>query len=109
MYEIQYQWLGFGNVFCAIECPVTGRLEPVHTYIYGNVITTPSVANPTLPCYAAAINTTNTTNVTLHVGSMMLGIEGVIEPIGELHGEANTVTNAGTGEVPIMTVRNKTV
>lgn len=109
VYQIQYQWLGFGDILFSIEHPETGRFVDVHRIEYANANTRPSIDNPTLPLYAASINTTNATNVTLKIGSMMVGTEGKIEPHGYTHGVAVQAAPGTASEVPVLSVRNKLI
>lgn len=109
VYQIQYQWLGFGSIEYSIEHPVTGEFIDVHRIQYPNNNTRPSINNPSIPLYAASINLTNTTNVTTLIGSMMVGTEGVIEPHGYTHGVAVQDSPGTASEVPIMSVRNTLV
>ena len=110
VYDINYQWLGFGNITFSIENPDTGRFVTVHETHYANEFTIPSVNNPTLPCYAGSINTSNTSNITLNVGSMMAANEGSVHPVGLFAGATNTATLTGIStETPVLTIRNNEV
>lgn len=110
VYQIQYQWLGFGTIVYSIEDPTTGHFNEVHRIEYPNANTSPSINNPTLPLYGASINTTNATNVILFVGSMMCGNEGPVRPTGYNHGISGSLTlGATSAETPIMSIRNKLV
>ena len=107
VYEIQYQWLGFGDITFSVEHSATGRFVIVHRIQFANANTTPSINNPTLPCYAGTINTTNSSNITLNIGSMMMGTEGIIIPSGFTHGAAATGTLTGIStETPILSLCN---
>jgi hypothetical protein len=111
VYQIQYQWLGFGASEYAIENPTTGRVIIVHRVAYANTNTRPSVDNPTLPLYAGALNKTagNTTNLTLNIGSMMGAIEGKEELLGPRRGTSGDRSDISTTELPVLTIRNKLV
>ncbi len=109
VYQIKYQD-GFGDIEFFVEHDTDGRLELVHRIQYANANTTLSIDNPTLPLYAGALNGSNTTNLTLNVGSLMGGILGREVELGPRHG--TTVTSAtftsGT-ERPVLTIRNREV
>jgi ankyrin repeat protein len=109
VYQIQYQWLGFGMIKFFIENGTTGRFVNVHNIQYANQNTTLSVLNPALPCYVGAINTTNTSNITVKTGSMMAGVEGRKEQTGLNFGVDNRKTNTGATEIPILAIRNHIV
>lgn len=76
VFQIQYQWLGFGTIRFSIENPITGSITPVHLIQYANQYTTPSLLNPTLPITALVENTGNTSNLSLYSPSSMAFTEG---------------------------------
>lgn len=76
VYQIEYQWLGFGQITFSVENPVDGKYIPVHAIQYANQNLTPSIFNPTLPLKASVTNTGNNTNLTLSSASAMAFIEG---------------------------------
>ena len=47
VYQIQYQWLGFGQIVFSLEDQATGDIVVVHRITYTNQNTIPSIANPT--------------------------------------------------------------
>jgi hypothetical protein len=108
VFQISFQWLGFGNSSFYIEDDTTGRFIEVHRIHYTNSASVPVILNPTLPLYVSSINTSNTTNVVLKTSSMMAGIQGTILPGGHAHGATNIKT-ATTTEVPILRLRNKII
>ncbi len=110
VYQIKYQD-GFGDVGFYIEHPEDGNFHLVHKIQYSNANTVLSIDNPTLPLYAGALNGSNTSNLTLNVGSLMGGIEGREKELGPRHGTTVTVaTGYGAGaESPVITIRNKEV
>ncbi len=109
VFQIRYQWLGFGMISFWIENPSTGLMIRVHQIEYANANTSPSINNPTLPLCAFVGNTTNISDLTIDIGSMAGFHEGKDELLGPRHGAKNNKTNAGATEVPILTIRNKTV
>lgn len=109
VYQIQYQWLGFGAINFSIENPSNGEFVLVHRIEYANANTIPSVNNPTLPMCIAVKNVGNTSNVTISTSSMAGFVEGKQEDLGELNGTENNITNLGVTELPILTIRNKSV
>ncbi len=109
VFQIRYQWLGFGLISFWVENPSTGIMVNVHNIEYANAYTSPSVNNPTLPLCALVGNTSNITDITIDIGSMAGFIEGKHELLGARRGVKNNKTNAGATEIPILTIRNKTV
>ncbi len=109
VYQIRYQWLGFGMISFWIENPANGRMVLVHRIEYANAETATSVNNPTLPLYAASHNTSNTSDVVMKVGSMSAFVEGKTNGGLIRHGTAVTYTGIGTTETPLFTLRTNEV
>ena len=109
VFQIRYQWLGFGLISFWVESPATGAMIKVHQIEYANANTSPSINNPTLPMCAFAGNTFNTSDITIDIGSMAGFVEGMDELLGTRRGVKNNKTNAGATEIPILTIRNKTI
>lgn len=105
VYQISYQWLGFGGIVFSIEDPITTRFEPVHVVHYANTELVPSILNPSLPLCMLAENITNDTNLTVRAGSLSAFIDGRLGQTGIINasGIAKTV---GTIEVPVIAFRN---
>ena len=109
VFQIRYQWLGFGLISFWVENPSTGIMVKVHQEEYANANTVPSVNNPTLPLCAFVGNTTNNSDITIDIGSMAGFVEGKDELLGSRRAVKNNKTNAGATEIPILTIRNKTI
>ncbi len=110
VFQIKYQWLGFGDIEFFIEHPADGGFHLVHRIQFANANTSPSVNNPTLPLYAGALNVSNTSNLTMNIGSMCGGTEGEIVVPDVHHGARATAASFAVGvEKPILTIRNKLV
>ena len=78
VYQIGYQYLGYGNVFFAVEDPETGKPAPVHMIKNANARTTPVLKDPNLAVLATSANIGGTTNKTLKTVSMAAFTEGAI-------------------------------
>lgn len=110
VYQIRYQWLGFGRILFGIEDSEDGGFHLVHSINYANQHTIPSVFNPVLPLHAEVKNTSNTSDVTLYSSSMGAFTEGVIDvPSHVHHGISVEYLGIGTTETPILTIHNKSV
>jgi len=109
VFEIRYQWLGFGAIEFYIEKPSTGRFILVHRVEYANANTNPSLDNPTLPMCMAVSNTGNTTNMVLQSASMMGAIEGKDLEEGIVNNLTAEDTGTGTSETPIFSIHNHTI
>lgn len=109
VFQVRYQWLGFGAIRFYIENQYTGVLVLVHTIDYTNQNTFTSTDNPTFPFCAMSENTTNNTSVQMKIPSIGLFIEG--NP-GTTSHTRNAIDNEKTiaisTETNIITIRNKT-
>lgn len=109
VYQIRWQWLGFGAIVYSIENPSTGILETVHRERYANTHTLPSVSNPTLPLYYGVHNTNNNSNITIYSGSIGGFVDGKETRFGIRKGVSALKTNINGTERPIITLRNKII
>lgn len=104
IFEIQFQWL---DAEFLIEDSSTGKVIVVHRINFANNNTTVSLNNPTLPVYLDSINTTNTSNITLKSASLNGSIMGRNVKFGPKFSTANLITQSGTAELPLLTLRSK--
>ncbi len=107
VYQISYQWLGFGQISFFVENPSTGDFILVHRIEYANANILPSVNNPTLPLSAAVVNTGNTTNRTTKIGSMSGFIEGKDGDLGLIKATSVAQVAVAASIVPLISIRNK--
>ena len=105
VFQIQYQWLGAGEIIFSVEDPADGRYNPVHRIQYANTNTTPSVYNPNLPMSAKITNAGNTSNLTLKSASLAGFVEGKSEPKGVVNSYSATSTHST--ETAFYHLRNK--
>ena len=88
VYQINFRWLGAGEMRFAVENPTTGDMMPIHHIHYTNRNNTVHLDNPSLKLGYVAANLDGNTGagVTVSGASMMGAIEGVINtttlPIG---------------------------
>jgi len=78
VYEIGFQYLGFGNAFFSIEEPDSGRMTPVHVIKNANARITPVLKNPNVSGLLASSNIPGLPgiNVPARSASLSLFIEG---------------------------------
>lgn len=109
VYQIQYQWLGFGDVAFSVVNKETGRFVDVHRIKYANANTSVSLTNPVLPILAEATNTSNASNIVVKSAS---AIGGADADDGEaplrVHHTFDGSKLSVTSEQPIFTIRNST-
>ena len=105
VYEIKFQYLGFGNVTYSVERSESGEFAPVHLDKYANKNIVPNVYRPTLPIKLIAENTTNNSNIILKSASIAGFVEGKRELIGPVRSYVNP-KNPSTSE-HTFSIRNK--
>lgn len=104
VYQIRYQWLGYGAIRYYIENPYTGVLQLVHTIYYPNQAVIPSIFNPSLPDHTRVVNSGNATNLTVLVGSGGIYSEGPYNSLGARFSVGNRKT-AITAETSVFALR----
>ena len=109
VYEIKFQWLGFGLLTFSIEDPDDGDYHVVHRIAYANANTGPSLQNPTLPLHIMSKNNGNATNLTIKTSSMAGFVGGKNAALSVLNSRSNNITGLATTELPILSVKNKIV
>jgi len=81
VFQIEVQYLGYGNAHFSIEEPESGRFRLFHTIRNANSRTTPVLKNPNLSILATSANIGGTTSTTLKSASMAGFTEGKIEKL----------------------------
>ena len=107
VFQIRYQWLGYGTIAYYIENPATGILEVVHREAYANLNTVPSTDNPTFPMCVMSENTTNDTDIIIKTASMGVYTEGDPEVVGHPRAAVENSKAGITTETNILTIKNK--
>ena len=106
VYQITYQYLGYGAIKFYVEDPETGFMVLMHTIQWANANTTTSVGNPSMKLGWAAASLGSTTDLTTAGGSLGLFVEGEISPAFGARSVNNT-KNIGTTLTNIVTLRNR--
>ena len=76
IFQLKYQFLGFGGLTFYVENPGTSEYIKVHIITYSNSQITPNFNVPSFPLRIESENTTNNSNIIIKSSSMMGGIEG---------------------------------
>jgi len=105
VFQIQYQYLGFGNIYFSVEDPETGRFKLVHTLRYANENTSPSLANPSLHLGLYAVSIGSTDNLVVKSASMAGFVQGLESRTRNPRAEKNTQT-ISTTFTNVLTIRN---
>ena len=81
IFQIEFQYLGFGNSVFSVEDPESGKLVPFHIIKNANARTTPVLKNPNLTVLATSANIGGTTTKTLKTVSMASFTEGMVQKL----------------------------
>lgn len=111
VWQIQFQYLGFGAIILSVEDDTTGAFVEVHRILYANLNTTPSVYNPNFHHTIWVNNKATTSDIVLKSASYAYFIEGKTK-YQELHQPQQATgelqKTSVTTETAIFTIRNKT-
>lgn len=108
VYQIQFQWLGYGAIDFAIENASTGSFVPVHQIKYANANTLPSILNPSLPLTARVYNSGTPSNIILQTPSAMgfhQGTAGIALNLTNTFANSKTTLVSGL-DTAIFSIRN---
>ena len=103
--EVQYQWLGSGQIIFKVENPDTGMFVDVHKIKYANSNTVPSVYNPSFPMHLSVVNSGNLTNLTLKTASLAGFVEGKDISNGSINSFAADSTHSAEAE--LFSIKNR--
>lgn len=106
VYQIGFQYLGFGNAFFGIENPETGRIIPVHTIKNANSRTTSVLKNPQMSTRLDSINFGSTTSVQPKSLSMAAFTEGLVRKLDPRFARSHTFVNYNsTTDAPLLALK----
>lgn len=81
VFEIDLQYLGYGDVDFKVENPATGQFFSFYLFNFANSLTVPTLTNPTLKVGWVAASLGSSTNITVKGASAMGGIDGILHPM----------------------------
>lgn len=114
IYQIRYQWLGFGRTTFSMSDPLTGVFKDFHYETLVNTTATPVqpiVINPSMQLELFAANRGNTSSHVVYGSSMMGASQGEVLNNGvkfSVVGSGGS-QNAVDGDVPILAILIKRV
>ena len=106
VFEVQFQFLGFGTLRFFVEDSASGDFVLVHTIPYANENVLPSLGDPVLPVSIFVDNGLNNTELKIMSGSMSVFVEGAVH-INGLNNSVDHLKNIGTTETNILTLQNR--
>lgn len=104
VYQIKFQYLGYGAIEFFIEDPNDGELHLIHVIAYANANVLPSMLNPSFPLRVESINAANTSDIVVKTASMAAFIEGEHSYLGLRAGFKALANLATANETPILTI-----
>lgn len=112
IYQIRFQWLGYGNINFMIFDSTLGKFVTVHTVHYPNTSPLTSILNPTLKLFSRIANLGNNTNIVMFTPSALGALEGHTEsqfynPLDVPNTMDSLKTFADANNNHLLTVRNK--
>lgn len=110
VWAISFQYLGAGAIRIMVEDDITGRFIVVHTILYANLNTVPSVFNPNFHYSMWVNNGSTTSDIIIKGASFAYFIEGftLLRELHQPQQSSGTVEKTSvTTEVAIFTIRNK--
>lgn len=109
VYQINYQYLGYGNIYFFIENPDSGRFELVHVLKFANKNTQTSVGNPSFHLGLYATNITNTSNIAVYSASIAAFVQGFESKTRNPRAFKSSKTISSGVLTNLLTIRNKRV
>jgi hypothetical protein len=106
VYQIAYQYLGFGDIRFYVENNATGDFALVHTIKWANDNTRTSVGNPSMRFGMYAVSTGTTTPVIVKSASVALFVQGDVFKTRNPRSVDNTQSISGTLK-NVVAIRNR--
>ena len=110
VYQIRFQYLGFGGISFYIENPATTEFDLVHVIEYANQHIVPSVTNPSFRIGWATTNTSNATAIEVSGASAGGFVEGEVVLSEDPRSlEASVIGVGSVAQINMLTIRNRIV
>jgi hypothetical protein len=106
VFDIKYQWLGYGPIFFYIENPTTRSFQLVHKIDRQNSFTRPSVNNPSLQFLIFATNGALTQNVKAFTASVHGYIDGGEPASGNRRAASYSLSGVASAFEPVISFHN---
>lgn len=108
-YEIEYSWLGGGNIDFRVLNGRDGKFETVHSMRFANNGTDISLEQPNMFAAVGLISEGSTTAMMSKVSGMFAGTFGPTSIRSPLYGLSNERTIAANTETVILVIKNRLV
>lgn len=107
IFEIVYQYLGYGIATLGIANPDTGLFMPVAKTNYINANTESNLGNPTMPFRVEVDNGSSTDDINIVNASVAAFVDGYTNGTGLHWGKSNSKTGITTTPANVLTIRSK--
>jgi hypothetical protein len=108
IFDLQYQWLGYGAITFNIQNPKTGLLIPFHQIKYSNTSTVPSTQFGSNPILLRVETLQETSTPPVLKGASLFGyLEGQLVYTGPKFGSSGTKIGIGTTQTNLLTLKNE--
>lgn len=109
VYQVRFQYLGYGNAFFGVEDAATGQFTPVHMIQNAGKRTTTIMRNPNGFLLWEVQNNGSATGVTLRGASAASFLEGEERYFGQERAAAATRSIGAATETPVLSIRTANV
>jgi hypothetical protein len=111
VWDVEFQYLGAGNITVSVENPATGDFVPVHEFRNANSLTVPTFRDPTLHLNMIAKTDAGFSGAAQRIVSSSMGgfLEGREADFGVRASASATVSTNGTTEVVNLVLHNEEV
>lgn len=109
VFQVRFQYLGYGNAFFGVEEPGTGRFTPVHMIQNAGRRTTTVMRNPNGFLLWEVQNNGSASGVTLRGASAASFLEGQERYFGQERAAAATRSILAATETPVLSIRTANV
>ena len=109
VFQVAFQYLGFGNALFSVENPETGRFADFHMIKNANNRTTPVLKNPNLFVLATSANIGGSTSKTLKTVSMASFTEGNIQKLDPKFAKSWSFSENTSGYEPLALLKSNRV
>lgn len=106
VFQIKYQYLGFGNIFFYVENQDGGNFDLVHVIKYAGRNTVPSLRQPSLRFGMYSSSQGSTTNVSVQCGSVACFVQGKLTKTRNPRAVKNT-QSVSTSFTNVLTIKNR--
>ena len=107
MYRIEYVWHGAGNITYSVYNPDNSTYEVVHTEVFANSATSPSLTQPNMFLQQGIASLGSTTAMTLKTSGMYAAVYGNTNVKAPINGITNSKAISANTETVLLCIKNR--